>query len=210
MSLPAYNENTACRSIEPLLAEYQENALSARQVWEVEKHLTVCAACTQLWQQMQATVQALQSAERYDTGDDFMARLHARLDTLEPEMVSGRSHKETAQADRNGTMPHRRSLKEATQDWLTGLRLGLRAWQFPALTAGFAAATLVLMAYGNFSIAPAAHTTPPAVAHTAAPVLSQQVAFVASNPFDDPVAAKAEVDGAVSENHPDNSATSNY
>lgn len=194
MAFPAKNDNTVCRSIEPLLADYQENALSARQVWEVEKHLTSCADCTDLWQQMQATVQVLRSAEHYDTGDDFMARLHARLDEVEPEPARPRS------------------LREVAQDWLVSLRMGARAWQVPALTAGFAAVAAVMVVHGNMPTAPVKAITP-AIAERVgnAQVLSRQVAFVASNPFDDPVAAKAEVDGAVGENRADSvGATANF
>lgn len=174
--------------MEPLLSDYLENALSAREVWEVEKHLAACKACTQLSHQMQATVHILRSADRYDTGDDFMAKLHARLDELEPEPTRGGS------------------LRDAAQNWLVSLRAGGRGWHVPALTAGFAAAALILLVHGNLSVAPP-KAAPPAVAEHVAPSedLSRQVAFVASNPFDDPVAAKAEVDGASGESHTDSS-----
>ena len=177
MSFQTNNENTVCRSVEPLLSDYMENALSAREIWEVEKHLTSCTACTQLSQQMQATVQVLRAADRYDTADDFMAKLHARLDRVEPE-------------------PARRpSVRDMAQNWLGALQAGLRTWHVPALTAGFAAAALVLLVQSNLPVVPATSATPPAAEHLRED-LSRQVAFVASNPFDDPVAAKAEVDGA--------------
>jgi anti-sigma factor RsiW len=194
MAFQNNSENTVCRSVEPLLSDYLENALSARDVWEVEKHLTSCPECTQLSQQMQATVQILRSAERYDTGDDFMAKLHARLDDVEPEPVRGRS------------------LRDMAQNWLVSLRAGMRVWHVPALTAGFAAATLLLMVNGNLSLTPHKNVVPTVVERPApSEALSCQVAFTASNPFDDPVAAKAEVDGANSDNHADNSnATSNF
>ena len=179
MSFQFNKDRSECHSLELRLSDYIENALSAREVWEVEKHLTSCADCTQAAQQMQATVQVLRSADRYDTGDDFMAKLHARLDDLEPETVRGRS------------------LRNRVQDWLGGLQAGVRTWNVPALTAGFAAAALVLIVHGSLptpppQIAPASGTA----AVAAGEDLSRQVAFTASNPFDDPVAAKAEVDGA--------------
>ncbi|MCW3055065.1 MAG: putative zinc-finger [Chthonomonadales bacterium] len=177
MAFQFNKQNTVCRSVEPMLSDYLENALSAREVWEVEKHLTSCAACTQVSQQMQATVQVLRTADRYDTADDFMAKLHARLDTVEPE-------------------PARRlSLREMTQNWLGALQAGLRTWHVPALTVGFAAAALVLLVHSNLSVVPPKSMKPPVVERVGED-LSRQVAFVASNPFDDPVAAKAEVDGA--------------
>lgn len=195
MSFQYNSDNTVCRSVEPLLSDYMENALSAREIWEVEKHLTSCTACTQLSQQMQATVQVLRTADRYDTADDFMAKLHARLDTVEPE-------------------PARKpSLQNLAQNWLGALQAGLRAWHVPALTAGFAAAALVLLVQSKLPVVPATSASLPVVEHVRED-LSRQVAFVASNPFDDPVAAKVEVDGANSpgsENRTDTGgATANF
>ena len=193
MSLQFNKHDTECRTVEPLLSEYIENGLSAREVWEVEKHLTACAACTQLSQQMQATVQVLRSADRYDTADDFMAKLHARLDDVEPEPARGWS------------------LRNLSQNWLDSLQAGIRAWHVPALTAGFAAAALVLLVHSNVSVTPPKNTAPPASERAGTSEdFSRQVAFTASNPFDDPVAAKAEVDGAngvVGENRADTGGT---
>ncbi|MCW3097106.1 MAG: putative zinc-finger [Chthonomonadaceae bacterium] len=194
MSYQFYNDDTVCRKVEPLLSDYLENALSAREVWEVEKHLTACPACTQLSQQMQATVHVLRSADRYDTGDDFMAKLHARLDDLEPEPARSRS------------------LGDMAQNWLVSLRAGMHTWHVPALATGFAAATLFLVVHGNLSIGPPKAVVPLVAERVVQNEdLSRQVAFVASNPFDDPVAAKAEVDGANSDSHTDNSGpTANF
>ena len=179
MSFQFNDDNSVCRSVEPLLSDYRENALSAREVWEVEKHLTSCPACTQLSQQMQATVQILRDADRYDTADDFMAKLHARLDALEPEPTRGHT------------------LRDMAQNWLSSLQAGMRTRHVPALTAGFAAIALVLLVQGNMPVVPPTTVAPSAVEHAASnEALSRQVAFTASNPFDDPVAAKAEVDGA--------------
>ncbi len=158
-----------------MLSCYIDNTLSAREVWEVEKHLALCADCNALAQQMQATVQILHSADCYDTGDDFMAKLHARLDTLEPEPARGFS------------------LRAAMQDWLSGMSAVVRTWRLPALTVGFAAATLLLFVRSNTPVVP---VTPPIATAERAVDLSRQVAFTASNPFDDPVATKAEVDGS--------------
>jgi anti-sigma factor RsiW len=194
MSYQFNNDDTMCRKVEPLLSDYLDNALSAREVWEVEKHLTACPACTQLSQQMQATVHVLRNADRYDTGDDFMAKLHARLDDLEPEPARGRS------------------LRDMAQNWLGTLRAAMRTWHVPALATGFAAATLILVVSGNLSVVPSKPVVPTVPERAAQNEdLSRQVAFVASNPFDDPVAAKAEVDGANSDSHTDNSGpTANF
>src|SRR5689334_10342091 len=88
-----YNTNNPqeCAQVQALLSDYLENTLSARQTLEVESHLTACADCTEASRQMQATVALLRAAPRHDTADDFMARLHARLDTLEPQPVRNSS-----------------------------------------------------------------------------------------------------------------------
>ncbi len=199
MSFQTNHENTVCRSVEPMLSDYIDSTLSAREIWEVEKHLTSCTACTQLSQQMQATVQVLRSADRYDTADDFMAKLHARLDDLEPEPVRVPSLQAAAQ---NGLINLR--------DWLVNLRAG-RNWHMSALTAGFAAATLLLLVNGNMKMSVVPPKIAPLPVATQSEAMSRQVAFAASNPFDDPVAAKAEMDGANGENHTDSSgSTANF
>src|SRR5579871_6843075 len=109
-----------CQETQSLLSDYIDNTLSARQVWAVEKHLTLCADCAAVMHQMQTTVELLRSADRFDTGDDFMARLHARLDGLEPEPM------------------RKPSPIMALRDWLAGARAGLQARRIPALSLGMA------------------------------------------------------------------------
>ncbi len=77
-----------CFSTQELLSAYADNSLSARQSWEIEKHLAVCKECAGVSRQMHATVTLLRGADRADTGNDFMARLHARLDEAAPVVPS--------------------------------------------------------------------------------------------------------------------------
>lgn len=77
-----------CLSTQELLSAYADNGLSARQSWEIEKHLALCPMCAGVSRQMQATVTLLRAADRADTGGDFMARLHARLDDAAPVVPS--------------------------------------------------------------------------------------------------------------------------
>jgi hypothetical protein len=118
--------NTDCSNLQPLLSEYIDNTLSARQVWEVEKHLAYCADCTEQLRQLQSTVQILHTAPRYDTGKDFMASLHARLDGLEPKPTRGFS------------------VLDGLRDWLAGLGATLQQHRLPALSVGLAVIALVL------------------------------------------------------------------
>lgn len=71
-----------CEVVQRLLLAYTDGALSARQMWEVERHLADCKTCSTQAQQMQLLVNALRNVERRDTSDLFMAKLHERLDTL--------------------------------------------------------------------------------------------------------------------------------
>src|SRR5689334_22629617 len=112
---PLYTEeDQTCRKVLQMLSDYVDSTLSAHGVWEVEKHLAECGDCAAHARQLQATVLLLHTAERHDTGNDFMARLHARLDGLEPER------------------PRRNPLRDALQDWLAGMREPLRLKRVPA------------------------------------------------------------------------------
>ena len=113
-----------CERIQTSLSEYVDNALSAHQMWEVEKHLTLCQDCNEAARQMQATVDILHTVEHFDTSDDFMAKLHARLDGVEPEPM------------------RRRSLVGWTQDLVEKIRIDLAARRIPVLNFGIATAAM--------------------------------------------------------------------
>ncbi len=187
MTQTNYPESGLCQNVRSLLSEYQENALSARQTWEVEKHLATCPDCATESRQLQATVQLLREAPRRDTGDDFMARLHARLD-------------EAAE-----TSAPRPTWRQAAQDWLAGTRALLTPRRMaPALGLSLAAATLTGIVVFNRPAATTSLSLPvgaSSAAHSAAVAASEplekNVALAASNPFDDPVAAHLEAHSAL-------------
>jgi anti-sigma factor RsiW len=162
-----------------LLSEYLENTLSARQMWEVEKHLAECKECSTEAHQLQQTIYLLRTAEVFDTSNDFMAKLHARLDGLEPE-------------------PIRRTPLTTLREWAAGLRERVRIQTIPALSFGMASVGLIaLLITGIHSDRGVYHgTTPPPAAPEAVTqvALDRHVAVTASDPFDDPVAAKLEAD----------------
>src|SRR5579859_3667904 len=81
----------ACRAAGRLLSDYVDGMLSARETWEVEKHLAACPECAAAAKQIHATVELLHTSERFETGNDFMAKLHARLDRLDPEPARSRT-----------------------------------------------------------------------------------------------------------------------
>lgn len=116
-----------CQSMQQSLSEYMDNTLSAHRVWEVEKHLAACKECSAASRQIQATIHLLHSVDHFDTGDDFMAKLHARLDGLDPKPARQRG----------------------MIDWAHGvfenLRSGITQQRLPALNFGMAAAGVVAL-----------------------------------------------------------------
>src|SRR5438045_265717 len=60
--------NMNCRNIQPLLSEYIDNVLSARDTWEVDKHLAECNGCARVVNQMRQTVRLLAESDRFEVG----------------------------------------------------------------------------------------------------------------------------------------------
>lgn len=168
-----------CRAAQGRLAAYSDGALAAREAWETEKHLAACALCARAAREMGATVDLLRLAPLRDTGDDFMARLHARLDGLEPEAA------------------RRRTPLEAARDWLVEAGGALRQQRGPALGFGFAASALVLVMFTQRpGVAPAPGVAPPFAVTVDAEPLKANAALSAGDPFTDPVAATLEAHAA--------------
>jgi anti-sigma factor RsiW len=181
-----HNQNLECREMQPLLSEYVENTLSARDTWRVEKHLTECSACAAQTRELQATVALLRNSARFDTSADFMANLHARLDGLEPESARPRA------------------LWATLRDWLAGATQTLRTARVPALSLGLATTALIAVLLVPHEPRDPVTPPPPAsdstgVAPIASQTLRRNVALAASNPFDDPVAANLAAHAAMNE-----------
>jgi hypothetical protein len=179
---------TGCLQAQSLLSDYVDNTLSARQVLDVEKHLTDCPDCAALAREMRTTVSLLRSSARFDTDNDFMAKLHARLDGLEPEAA------------------HPRLTLATARDWFASVRGSLRARRVPALSLGVAATAII--AFIVLPHTPASNTdlTNPLRPGTGSPspiaadTLRRNVALAASNPFEDPAAANLAAHAALKEN----------
>ena len=171
-----------CETTRNLIAAYVEDALSVREAMNIERHLTGCATCSQLVTEMKATVHLLRNSERYDTSHDFMAKLHASLDAVEPEPLTLKS--------RLGGFT----------EWLGNSRRNVT--RTPALGFGLATAALGL---GLLVARPTATPVPDATkAATVAPKASSEslqrdVALSSNNPFDDPAAANLTAHSALDE-----------
>lgn len=177
----AYTHNDAvCNALQPLLSDYVDGTLSARHTFEVERHMAACSSCARQVRQLEATVNLLHGSERHDTADDFMARLHARLDDVEPEPA------------------HRASL-QWLRSVLEGVRGALRTRSVPAL--GMAAAGLIgVLLLTRPLQAPTVAPLLPSRAAAPSPhvrrALDQQVAATAGDPLGDVAAENLAVQGA--------------
>jgi anti-sigma factor RsiW len=165
-----------CRKTGSKLSEYVDNTLSAREMWEVEKHLAECAACSQLAQRTQQTVQVLRSAETLDAGDQFMANLHARLDNL-------------------GPVPTRRTPVAVMREWLYDIRQQLNARPIPTLSVGMVSFIVAALLFSG-KTGPVGPLSVGATENVSREALDRHVAVTASDPFDDPVAAKLEAESS--------------
>lgn len=177
-------QNLNCVNAQPLLVAYTENSLSAREILEVERHLTSCRPCTRQIEELRLTVMLLHNVERRDTAPDFMAKLHAQLDTVEPERV---------------TLKTRLS---GFQDWI---KTGLSANPARTSAFGFGLATAVIC-MGVFVNRPSGVpvVNPGVVAITPAQKIApqnlhQNVALTSNDLFEDPAAANLEAHSALEE-----------
>jgi Putative zinc-finger len=172
--------NRECDATQRLFGDYIDNTISGRDVWELERHVARCAHCSTALEQTRLTISALRNAERLDTADDFMANLHSRLDTL-------------------GPVSSKRSVMDFFKDMAAAIRGPLVVSPLRTLSVSAAAVGAIALMI----------TLPGTLRNNAAPVgvgeaisqenLDRHVAVTASNPFDDPVAAKLEAESSVPE-----------
>jgi anti-sigma factor RsiW len=73
-----------CRNVQPSLSEYIDNTLSARETWEVDRHLAVCNECNRALNEMRRTVNLAGAAPRFEVSESFLAGLQSRLAGVEP------------------------------------------------------------------------------------------------------------------------------
>ena len=141
----------------------------------------------------------LRSTARFDTSDDFMARLHARLDTAAP------------------TPARRPSVMERTREALGGVRAGFAKRRIGSLNLGMAAAgvaALLFMAQNTLTT-PAIKTNSggnaavsPAAMKTVHENLQRNVALTANDPLGDVAAENlANSEGGTAPNAPGGSAS---
>ena len=161
-----------CQKAESLLSEYIDSTLSARETWELDKHLAGCNACTRLANEMRRTVSMLAEAPRFEVSDSFVANLQARIAGVEQE-------------------PPRRA-------WADSLRELFRPRVRPVW--GAAMGTCALAALFLFQNAPHKNPEqqkPSTTATLVQTARTQSIALAASDPFGDTAAASMAANAAM-------------
>src|SRR5436305_1599247 len=108
-----------CSTVKPMLSDFIDNQLSARDTWEVDRHLPACSDCTRALNELRRTVALVADAPRREVSQEFMVGLQAKLVGLEP-------------------LP-------ACRAWLASFAELFRPRVLPAWGAGLAAAALALI-----------------------------------------------------------------
>src|SRR5258708_4281357 len=151
-----------CKRALPLLSEYIDNSLSARDTWEVDRHLAGCNGCTRALNELRRTVDIVAESARFEGSPDFISCLQSRLEGLEPST-------------------ERRA-------WISWVREGFRPRVLPAWGAAAACALAVIILLSkpgvHSSVGPGASTGGPDPKEVQA-AAHQTVAFSASDPFAD-------------------------
>jgi anti-sigma factor RsiW len=153
-----------CKQAQRLLSEYIDNTLSARDTWEVDRHLAACHECARLLNEMRRAVDALAAAPRFEVSTDFMERLQSRIENLRPE--------------------------PARKAWLASLREMFRPRALPAwgAAAAFLVAAVLLLPRSQHGTTNDRFPLP-LTAPFVQTANNQNVALAASDPFGDMAAA---------------------
>lgn len=77
-----------CRHIEILLQEYLAGELPEKKAKEFEEHLSHCARCRQKMEDARLTKETLGSLKKVRASEDFLHRLHQRIDTEIPKKAA--------------------------------------------------------------------------------------------------------------------------
>ncbi len=74
-----------CDKIQPMLSAFIDNALSARDTWEVDRHLAECHECQRNLNEMKCTIKLLHDIPSFEVSADFDAKLQEKLSELQPK-----------------------------------------------------------------------------------------------------------------------------
>jgi anti-sigma factor RsiW len=68
-----------CKKIQPLLSEYVDGTLTDQTAWDVKMHVTTCAVCSRVAEELNATANLLRSVPKLEPSANFEAMLAQRL-----------------------------------------------------------------------------------------------------------------------------------
>lgn len=164
-----------CKTIQPRLSEYVDGALAENDAWKVKLHLSSCAVCERVADELSATAKLLSALPTMETSAGFEAVLARRL------------------ADR-ALHPRSPSLLDRLRSLWTE-RPAVRP-AMASLTAFAAAAAMVgVFVVNRSSTAPLANTEPPAAQTvvtdqkkpaTLEQVFDEHAAYASAEPLGDP------------------------
>lgn len=172
-----------CSKVRASLSEYHDNLLSARRIIDVEKHIAVCVECLQASREMEAMILLLRAAPKRDTSEDFMAKLHERLDALEP------------------TVARPPSLRSRLLDALGSMGIAFRRYRLQAVSVSLAGALMLSVFVMKQPVSTPDSNEPEVVAELhggIATSLEQNAVNATEDPFSDPVADRLEVHAVLS------------
>ena len=153
-----------CQTIYPLLSEYIDNALSARDTWRVDAHLAECNACVRALNEMRQTVRLVAEMPRFEVDAEFTEKLQSRLATIEPD--------------------------RPRVAWLGNIRQLFRPKAIPVWGAAACGLALIILLprspHDQVEVQPIGAPPRPSIVQTAR---NQSVALAAANPLGDPAAA---------------------
>jgi anti-sigma factor RsiW len=148
-----------CRQVQSRLSEYIDTQLTARDMWEMDRHLAECRACAASINELRKTVAVVRALPEMSVSSDFTASLNARLADVQPKSA-------------------RRSLFESAA-------MVFRPRTLPAWGAAAACAMAVVMLVPR----PAAPPTSTRQAATASSAPAPHAAALVADPFEDIAAA---------------------
>ncbi len=88
-------QNTECTFVCEQYTDYKENALSSETKLKVEKHLSLCATCSDIFQELNEVINNLHHFPKVTTSPDFTNNLMSRVDDLKHETTWHKIYKST-------------------------------------------------------------------------------------------------------------------
>ncbi len=171
-----------CKTVQPQISEYIDGAMvNADAAWAIKLHLSSCAVCTQVAEDLTQTTRLLQALPTLDTSANFEAALARRL------------------ADQV-LQPRRPSLLDGVREWWSGLPTYRTAFASAAALAAVLPVGFVLAYHAGAVNRPASPASPSVRSAASDPSLdelfNEHMSYASSEPLADSSAGMLETPGA--------------